>query len=75
MTDSRTKDESDELRRYFVVMPVVVQDEPNACRIEFKVGNQMFRFGPDYCEDWAQAEWYVSMACHALRNLISEVRS
>lgn len=75
MTEQLPKEESDELRRYFVVMPVVVADEPNACRIEFKVGNQMFRFGPEYCEDREHAEWYVSMACTALRNLISEVRS
>lgn len=75
MNDQRTAEESDALRRYFVVMPVVVEGEPDAQRIQFKVGNQMFNFGPDYCEDREHAEWFVSMACAALRNLISEVRS
>jgi hypothetical protein len=56
-----------DLRQYFVVMPVVVADEPNACRIEFKVGNQMFRFGPEYCEDREHAEWFVDMAIKALQ--------
>lgn len=72
MTEHVPSEKHDDLRKYFVVMPVVVQDEPNACRIEFKIGNQMFRFGPDYCDDREHAEWFVSMACEALRTLIAE---
>jgi hypothetical protein len=63
------------LRRYFVVMPVVVEDDPDACRIEFKVGNQTFPFGPDYIETMEQAEWFVDMAIKALQTLIAEVHS
>ena len=63
------------LRSYFVVMPIVVEGEPNACRIEFKVGNQMFRFGPDYVEDREHAEWFVDMATTALCKLLEEQQS
>lgn len=60
-------------RPYFVVMPAIVADEPAACRIEFKVGNQMFRFGPEYCDDVDHAEWFIGMACTALHNLVDEL--
>jgi hypothetical protein len=70
-----TQPSKETLRRYFVVMPVVVADEPNACRIEFRVENQMFSFGPEYCEDQEDAEWFIDMAIKALQTLIAEVHS
>ena len=72
--ENMTKDQKPvkPLRSYFVVMSVVVADEPNACRIMFKVGNQYFNFGPDYCEDREHAEWFVDMATTALCKLLEE---
>lgn len=56
------------LRQYFRIRPVIVEDEPEAQRIEFHVGNQTFEFGPKYCESKEHAEWFVSMAIKAMHN-------
>jgi len=79
MTDSRTsKERADDerlgLRKYFVIQPCTVEGESDACSVRFKVDNQEFMVGPDYCEDRNQAEWYVSMLCVALQNLMDAVR-
>lgn len=60
-----------DLRRYFNVLPCVVDGEPDACRIDFHVGVQTFMFGPEYCENRDQAEWFIGMGVKALQNVIA----
>lgn len=56
------------LQQYFRIRPVIVEDEPEAQRIEFHVGNQSFAFGPEYCESMEHAEWFVAMGIKAIHN-------
>jgi hypothetical protein len=63
-----------DLRSYFVVRSTVVEGYPEACYLDFKVGVQQFHIGPEYCEDRAQAEWFIDMLCKAFTVVIDAVQ-
>jgi len=54
------------LRQYFHIRPVVIEGEPEAQRLDFTVGVQTIRVGPEYCENKEHAEWFIDMIIHAM---------
>ena len=66
MSDTPIADENFEMR------PCCVDGFADAQTTWLKVGNQSFPFGPAYHESKADAQWYVQMFRHALRQLLFE---
>lgn len=58
-------------RKGFVeIRPCVVEGEPDACTVWFKVGVQEFCITPIACEDREHAEWFKQMFVKALDALL-----
>lgn len=64
-----------DLSQYIDILPTAVDGEPNAHRLQLRVGVQSFPIGPDYLEDREHAEWYSRLIVIALNNAIQGTAS
>lgn len=69
--EALTSKKESPLRQYFRLRPTIVDDEPNAQRIEFKVGVQTFSVGPEYVEDKDHGQWFIDMLIIAMQGAFS----
>lgn len=60
------------MERFTKIIPVIMQDYPDAQNVFLAVGNQSFCVSSYGCETKEEAEWMRDMLCIALDQLVRE---
>ncbi len=72
LEDDTMTDATAAMRKYTLILPVVMEDFPDAHNVFLQVTNQRFCITPHGCESKEQAEWFRDQLCVALAKIVED---
>jgi hypothetical protein len=63
------------MQKYTLILPVVMEDFPDAHNVFLQVTNQRFCVTPHGCETKKEAEWIQVALCVALAQVVEDSKS